>query len=149
MTSPHIPQENGVVEREFAIVRNRTIAMMNDLDLDKGMKEKLWAEALSTSTYLVNLTACGPNRLESSHRRIFGEKAITLKHLKIFGCIGHVTNRQRRGKFENNAIKCYMIGNPENHANDCYRMFNPDTKRIMLSRDHHMKRKNDTRCVGE
>ncbi len=135
MTSPHTPQENGVVERGFAIVRNRAIAMMNDLDLDKDIKGKLWAEALNTSTYLVNITACNPNKLESSHRKLLGEKAITLKHLKTFGCIGYVTNRLNKGKFDNKATKCYMIGYPQNHANYCYRMYNPDTKRVNFSRD--------------
>ncbi len=110
MTSPHTPQENEVVERGFAIVRNRAIAMMNGLDLDKDIKGKLWAEALNTSTYLVNITACNPNKLESSHGKMFRDKAITLKQLKTFGCIGYVTNRHNIGKFENKATKCYMIG---------------------------------------
>ncbi len=87
MTVPNTSQDNRVVERGFTIVRNRAIAMMNDLDQDIDLKEKLWAEALTTSTYLVNITECSTNWMESNHRKMFGEKAIIL----FFYCSRYVS----------------------------------------------------------
>eukprot|EP01084_Bolivina_argentea_P110499 197285_1 len=86
MTVPNTSQDNRVVERGFTIVRNRAIAMMNDLDQDIDLKEKLWAEALTTSTYLVNITECSTNWMESNHRKMFGEKAIILFFTVLDGC---------------------------------------------------------------
>ncbi len=83
MTAPNTSQENRVVERGFATVRSRAIAMMNDLDQDIDLKEKLWAEALNISTYLVNITECSPNKMESNNQKIFGEKAVMLYFIAL------------------------------------------------------------------
>ncbi len=49
-TAPNTPQENGVVERGFAIVRQRAVAMMAQVSLEDNTKQTLWAEVLSTAT---------------------------------------------------------------------------------------------------
>ncbi len=59
-TTPNTPQQNGVVERSFAIIRQRAVAMMYDLNLKKAVENLLRAEALSTSTLLTNITANAP-----------------------------------------------------------------------------------------
>ncbi len=38
-TAPNTSQQNGVAERDFAVIRQRAVAMMHDLDLDKEIKK--------------------------------------------------------------------------------------------------------------
>ncbi len=85
-TAPNTPQQNGVVERSFTIIRQRAVAMMHDLDLEIGVKNTLWAEALSTSTLLTNITANAPTDMQSSYTRMYeGEPPKILKVLRTFG----------------------------------------------------------------
>ncbi len=53
-TAPNIPQQNGVVERGFAMIRQRAVAMMHGVKISKGLRKLIWAEALNTLTTLVN-----------------------------------------------------------------------------------------------
>ena len=43
-TSPHTPQQNGIVERDFAFLYGRVRAMLNQAELTWTMREKMWAE---------------------------------------------------------------------------------------------------------
>jgi hypothetical protein len=56
-TSPHTPQQNGVVERVFPSILGRVRAMMLGAKFDKKMKECMWAEAINTATLLENATS--------------------------------------------------------------------------------------------
>ncbi len=62
-TSPNRPQGNGVVERGFAMIRQKAIAMMSEVDLDSQTKQTLWAEAISMATMLNNYVVNKPNEL--------------------------------------------------------------------------------------
>ncbi len=70
-TSPNIPQENRVVERGFAMIRQKAIAMMSAVDLEPETKRMLWAEAISMATRLNNYVVNKPNDFESSYVRFF------------------------------------------------------------------------------
>ncbi len=83
-TAPNTPQENGVVERRFAIVRQKVIAMMSQVDLENDMKQMLWAEALATATTLNNITVNKPNEFQSSYVMFFGKDPHQLDHLRTF-----------------------------------------------------------------
>ncbi len=110
--------------------------MMHDLDLDRAIKKILWAEALSTSTTLTNITASFPADMQSSHTKMFeGEPPRILKVLKTFGSPCYAARRNRRGKYEERAIRCIVVGYAKGHAPDCYRLFHPQTRKIILSRD--------------
>ena len=56
-TDPYTPEQNGVVERAFASVRNRGYAMMIDACLTKAAQGQLWSEAMDAATSLANITA--------------------------------------------------------------------------------------------
>jgi hypothetical protein len=56
-TSPHTPQQNGVVERAFPSILGRVRAMMLGAKFDRNMKERMWAEAINTATLLDNATS--------------------------------------------------------------------------------------------
>ena len=53
-TAPHTPKHNGKVERGFAVIRERAVAMMIDAKLAPEFQKQLWAEAVNTATKLSN-----------------------------------------------------------------------------------------------
>ncbi len=71
-TAPHTPQHSGVVERRFAVVRQRAVAMMHNIKINEDLKKLIWAEALNTSTTLVNITVSSSNEMRSSHSLMYG-----------------------------------------------------------------------------
>ena len=55
-TAPRTPQQNGVVERDFAFLYARIRAMLNGAGVKKDMRMKLWAECGNTAVVLDNVT---------------------------------------------------------------------------------------------
>jgi hypothetical protein len=53
---------------------------------EKELPKKLWAEALNTSVYLLNILPTRALQKRPSFEAWFGYKP-DLQHLKIFGCI--------------------------------------------------------------
>ena len=70
-TSPGTPQQNGVVEREFATLYGRTKAMLNWSKVDKSLRMKLWAECAHTATKLGNLLVNKESE-KCAHEMFFG-----------------------------------------------------------------------------
>ena len=55
-TAPGTPQQNGVVEREFATMLGKTRAIMNGAGFDEKKRHLFWTEAANTVTHLENIT---------------------------------------------------------------------------------------------
>ena len=53
-TSPGTPQQNGMVERDFAFLYNRVRAQLNHAGFSKSMRTLLWEECANTSVKLDN-----------------------------------------------------------------------------------------------
>ncbi len=134
-TSPNTPQENGVVERGFAVIRQKAIAMMSTVNLDSETKQILWAEVVSTATLLSTYVVNKANEIESSYVSLFGKEPPHLDHLRTFGTVAYVAKRNTKSKFESRLLKCIMVGYAKNHAPDCYRFLNLATNKIIQSRD--------------
>ena len=49
-TTPHTPQQNGVVERLYRTITEMARAMLEH----RNVPRKYWAEAISTAVYLLN-----------------------------------------------------------------------------------------------
>ena len=56
-TSQYTPQMNGVAKKRLAVLKLRSQAMMNQVDLNKQMRNKLLAEAVSCANVFENITA--------------------------------------------------------------------------------------------
>jgi hypothetical protein len=57
LTAPDVPQQNGVVERRFVVLKQRALATMIAADLLKKIWEILWCEAVSCANDLENASA--------------------------------------------------------------------------------------------
>ena len=134
-TAPNTPQQNGVVERKFVTIRDRSCAMTFSAGWNSATQAKLWAESISTSEYLTNVVSNSRN-IKSPEELFTGKQPSIYKHLIEYGRMGWVTNRKKiKKKLAPKAIPCYMIGYAKGHSGDTYRMYNPITKKVIMSRD--------------
>jgi hypothetical protein len=135
LTAPHTPQQNGVVERRFVVLKQRALAMMIAADLTKQARELLWCEAVNCANDLENISA-------STVRNVFPAEMMPGKMSKLypmlqpFGRIGYVTIRKKmKATWKEKSVKHVMVGYAKNHSSDTYRMFDPKTKAISQTRD--------------
>ena len=133
-TAPNTPQQNGVVERKFVTIRDRSCAAMINAKLNDEFQGLLWAECANTMTRVTNVVSNSRN-IKCPDWLWYGKQPTIYEHLIQFGRIGYVTIRTPVNKLDDKAIKCVMIGYSENHSGDTYRLFNPITKKVIQSRD--------------
>ena len=135
LTAPYTPQQNGVMERRFAVVINRANAMMIAAGMNEATSHKLWAEASSCANDTENVTLSSV-RSVSAQECLTGKQPKLLAYLIQWGRIGVVTIQKKiKGKWKEQGIKMLMVGYAHGHASDTYRFYNPDTKKVVESRD--------------
>jgi transposase InsO family protein len=79
--TPHVPQQNGVVER-----KNRTIVEMARTMLDEHMTPmRFWADAISTACYISNRIFLRSILHLTPFELCFGRKP-SVYHFRTFGC---------------------------------------------------------------
>ena len=104
-TAPYNPSQNGVSERCFRTLFERTRSILAAANLPA----KLWGEAISTVTYLKNRspTKALPNitPYEAWHHR-----KPDLSDLHIFGCIAYHHYEGDRRKLDGKTLKCRFLG---------------------------------------
>jgi transposase InsO family protein len=80
-STPHVPQQNGVVER-----KNRTIVEMTRMMLDEHMTPmRFWADAISTACYISNQIFLRSILHLTLFEIRFGRKP-SVYHFRTFGC---------------------------------------------------------------
>ena len=57
ITAPYTPQQNGIVERTFATIRDHSSAAMIKAKFSEEAQGTLWAEAANTHTRLTNIVS--------------------------------------------------------------------------------------------
>jgi hypothetical protein len=98
-----------------------------------GLGQELWAEAVSTTCYLVNRSPSSALDDTSPHEVWSGKKP-SLQHLRVFGCDAYVhVPKENRSKLDNKAEKCIFIGYKDGVKG--YKLWNLETKKIVYSRD--------------
>jgi hypothetical protein len=137
LTAPDAPpQQNGVVERRFVVLKQRALAMMTAADLVKKIRELLWCEAVSCANDLENISA-------SAVRKIFPAEMMTgalsklYPALQPFGRIGYFTIRKKfKAARKEKSVKHLMVGHAKkNHSADTCRTCNPQTNAVSESRN--------------
>lgn len=129
LTTPHTPQQNGVVER-----RNRTVMEMARCMLKgKGLPNQFWAEAVNTAVYILNRSYTKALDGKTPHEAYSGKKP-SVSHFKVFGseCYMHVPD-QERNKLQPKSTRCIFLGYGEDKK--AYKLYDPVAKKIMASRD--------------
>ena len=94
-TPPDTPQYNGVGERALGLLREKSIAMLQEMTV--AASDRLWAEAPNYACDMSNM--CVTSSLEggtSPYETWYGRK-LSLQHLQPFG------NRRVRTKGEESA----------------------------------------------
>ena len=137
-TSPNTPQFNGVVERAFANIFQRTRALLNGTKLPLKLRHGLWAEAENTAIDLEN-TLVTPNKPVPSYTAFFEKEYAAFRTLHKFGEVGIVSYGREINKMKpkhlNRGRHCLYLGHAINHSKDTFRFLNLDTNRIIRSRD--------------
>ena len=121
-SAPRTPQQNGMVERKNRILEEMARTML----LESGMSKNFWADAMSTSYYILNRVMLRPILKKTPYELIRGRKP-NIEHLRIFGCKCFVHNYGKISldKFDPRSDEAVFIGySPHNKA---YKVFNKRT----------------------
>ena len=104
-SAPCIPQENGKIERLWAMARY--------MIFDANLSKTYWPYAPNMATYLKNMffhSAIGNTPYES----MYGEK-LNLNFVKTFGCVAYsYVEKQFRKKLDKNSRRRIFLGTSEN-----------------------------------
>ena len=122
-STPRTPQQNGVVERKNRSLEKLARTMLNESKLPKY----LWADAVNTTTYVLNKTLIRPILKKTPYELYKGRKP-SVSHLRVFGCKCFVQNngKENLGKFDAKPDEGIHIGYAMNgHA---YRVYHPGSR---------------------
>ncbi|CAN1807780.1 Retrovirus-related Pol polyprotein from transposon TNT 1-94 [Linum perenne] len=123
------PQQNGIAER-----MNRTLTeRARSMRLHAGLPKHFWAEAVSTSAYLINRGPSVPLGCRLPEE-VWSGREVKLSHLKVFGCVAYVhISDQSRSKLDPKSQKCIFLG----YGGDSfgYRLWDDNNKKVIRSRD--------------
>ena len=130
---PYSPEQNGSAERENRTLLEAARSMLAAKELPK----KLWAEATSTASYVLNRTAKSSVEGKTPYELWYGHKG-AIDHLRIFGteCFVHIPKVKRR-KWDAKSFKGVMIG--YSGEKDGYRVWIPGTNNVYQSHDVRFK----------
>nr|ABA98847.1 retrotransposon protein, putative, unclassified [Oryza sativa Japonica Group] len=123
-SSPHVPQQNGVVER-----KNRVLVEMARTMLDEyKTPRKFGAEAINTACYISNRVFMRSKLGKTSYELRFGHQP-KVSHLCVFGCKCFVLKSGNLDKFEARSTDGLFLGYPA-HTRD-YRVLILGTIKIV------------------
>ena len=129
LTAPYTPEQNGVAER-----KNRTVVeMARSMLKAKHLPNSLWAEAVATAVFLLNLSPTKAVQNRTPYEAWGGTKP-TVSHLKVFGCVAYaLVSSQHRRKLDEKSEKCIFIG--YSSQSKAYKLYKPPSGKVIISRD--------------
>jgi transposase InsO family protein len=128
-SSPHTPQQNGVVER-----KNRTLLDMEKTMLDEyKTPDQFWAETINIACYSINHLYLHRILKKISYELITGKKP-NVSYFRVFGSKFFILiKRGRKSKFALKAVEGFLLGYDSNTR--AYRVFNKSTGLVEVSCD--------------
>ena len=134
MTATGTPQQNGKVERRFAVLKARAKACLTAANLSATAKTRLWAEAVHTVNTLYNL--CSNSKGAPPYTKMHQQISPLYPHLQPFGRIGYIMEKQTiRGQWRPKRTKCLMMGYAPLQASGTYKVYKPSTNEVVASRN--------------
>ena len=129
-TPPDTPQYNGVTERAFGLLREKSIAMLHEMAV--AASDRLWAEALNYACDMSNM--CVASSLEgdtSPYEKWYGSKP-SLQHLnQPFGPVGYARKGKGAHKLAPRGEQCVLLGNAHNHPRETVEVLVVQTGQIV------------------
>ncbi|KAH9697399.1 hypothetical protein KPL71_023589 [Citrus sinensis] len=120
------PQQNGLAERMNRTLIDKTRCLL----INSKLPRSLWAEAVSTASYLVNKSPSSAIGFKTPEELWSGRPG-KYEHLRVFGCPAYVHVRQ--GKLDARAIKGVFVGYPDRVKG--YRVWCKEANKCLISRD--------------
>jgi hypothetical protein len=128
---PYTSQQNGKAERILRTLNDGVRALL----FHASMPAKFWAEALSTSTFLLNRRPCRSTAPHTPHELLLGV-APDYNMLRVFGCLSYPnTEATSRHKLDRRSVACVFFGYSPDHRG--YRCYDPVSRRVLTSRHVH------------
>lgn len=129
LTTLYTSEQNGVVG-----CKNQTVVeIARSMLKNKDLSNTLWAEAVATTIYLLNLP---PIKFFWKHTPFEAWNGFTpsVSHVKNFGSVCYVlVNLKVRQKLDHKSHKCTVIG--YSLQSKAYRLFDPTSKKNLIRRD--------------
>jgi transposase InsO family protein len=125
-SAPYTPSQNGVSERSNRTILNSARSML----LSSGLTPKLWAEAVSYSTYIRN-RVLSRTRSVTPHEAWTGKKP-NLSNLRTFGCKTFARVPITK-KLDAKSHEGFYVG--RSHTQNAARIFVTETRKILISND--------------
>ena len=119
------PELNMLAKRMNRTIMERVRSMLAHAKLTKTF----WAEALMTTTYVINISRSSPLD-EYIPQRVWTGKVISYRDLKVFDCLAYVhIAKDKRGKIDPKTQPCIFFG----YGNDefDYRLWNLTEKKVI------------------
>ena len=135
---PYTPQQNGVAERKNRHLMEVARSMMFQANVPK----KYWSDAVATACYLINRTPTLILKGQSPFE-VLNKHKPSLEHIRIFGCLCYVLiPGELRNKLAARSTKAMFIGYSTTQKG--YKCYDPDTRRVLVSRDVNLLKREDT-----
>jgi hypothetical protein len=113
----------------------RIRAIINNTELENGIRSDIWAKCARTTTFISNITALKSREI-CPYQLMFSNKPKLPSSLKILGELGDDTIKDDiQSKLENRGNSRKSLGYSVDHPNNFYQMLNLSTKRIFNTRD--------------
>jgi hypothetical protein len=98
-----------------------------------GLAQELWAKAVDTAKYLLNMSHSSA-LVDTTSNEVWLGKKPSISNLKVFGCEAflHVP-KEKRSKLDKKAVKCIFIGYKEGMRG--YKLWDIASRKKVYSRD--------------
>ena len=113
-TPPNTLQHGGVTERALGLLREKVIAVMQELDDMNVPREKLWAQAMLFACDVTNKSATTSTAEGKSPYELWFGKAPVPDHLRPFEAVGYARRSVSEHKMTSRGNKCAFMGIPRN-----------------------------------
>ncbi|KDQ06095.1 hypothetical protein BOTBODRAFT_82766, partial [Botryobasidium botryosum FD-172 SS1] len=122
------PYKVGVAER----VNRTAMEHAQCLLFDSNLPQNMWAEAVSTTVYLLNRMPTTRAEGKIPYELWHGSKP-NVSHLRVFGCTAFAKiPAEKRSKLGPQSVKCILLGY---QGSSIYRLYDPETRTIFVSQD--------------